>query len=187
MKRIIPIVMVLCFAACRSMPSSFYMLAPTSYGKENVVIKKNINVGVFVKVPKYVERPQIVTKKNDVEMQMSEFHRWIAPLEDNISEVITDDMLALSKKIKVIPASANRKSFDYTVIIEFKRFDAALGKKAVISAIWVIKDSDDKVLYSKMSYMENDITEEYSDMVKKLSDMTGRLAKEITVKISKMK
>ena len=187
MKRIIPIVIVLCLVACRSVPSSFYMLAPASYGKESVVIKKNINVGIFVKVPKYVERPQIVTKKNDVEMQLSEFHRWIAPLEDNLTEVITDDMLSLSKKIKVIPTSANRKNFDYTIIVEFKRFDAVLGDKAVISAVWAIKDKDDKVLFSKMSYLENVISGEYDDMVKKLSDMTGSLAKEITLKLGKLK
>jgi len=187
MKRIILVVMVLCLAACRSTPSSFYMLAPSTYGKDSVTVKRNVNVGIFVKIPKYVERPQIVTKKNDVEMQISEFNRWIAPLDDNIIEVITADMLSLSKKIKVIPTSANRKNFDYMVVVDIKRFDAVLGDKAVISAMWSIKNGDDKVLFSKMSYMEAGISEEYNDMVKKLSDLMGNLTKEITLKISKLK
>src|SRR5574344_1631200 len=127
MKKILSLLVVFSVIACtRSMPSSFYTLATTpSY--QHLNIKNKMRIGIYVTIPKYIERPQIVTKKDEVEMDISEFHRWIEPVSDNIGQIVSENIMDRTKKITILPINTNRKNVDYVVNIDVKKFEGGLN------------------------------------------------------------
>ena len=88
-----------CFAlivgGCMSIPNSptprFYALSAVN---ENQVTKRiNMSPGVLigigpVKIPEYLDRPQMVTKENQGTLKFDEFDRWGESLDVGIARLI---------------------------------------------------------------------------------------------------
>jgi len=61
-------------------------------------------------VPALVDRPQIVVSAGANEVRLEEFHRWAAPLQEELSRVIAADlMVALdTPRVSVLPRRRKR-------------------------------------------------------------------------------
>ena len=103
MKKTSILTIVLFLAGCvgTSSPSHFYQLQMTD-ARVEPVSSRRLDVGVEEAfVPKYLDRPQIVTvEAGSSELKMSEFYRWAEPLSSSFSRVLADDLsLYLPKSV----------------------------------------------------------------------------------------
>ena len=81
--------------ACTSTPSRFYVLSSLSASETIAATAATqgpvIGVGPIT-LPKYLDRPQIVTRAGSNQLALAEFDRWAEPLQDNVARVLAENL-----------------------------------------------------------------------------------------------
>src|SRR5215469_17933186 len=128
---------------CGSTPASrFYTLsavAPPAGASSNL----SVVVGP-VSVPAEVDRPQIVITTGPNQVGLDEFNRWAAPLQNNISRVVAENLVAMlgTPRVTLFPQTMSAEA-DYRAAIEVQRFESAPGDAATLDAVWTVIRSKD--------------------------------------------
>jgi uncharacterized lipoprotein YmbA len=144
-----PAALALVFAAAAlaagcgtSPPARFYTLAATA-PPATATSRLFIAVGP-VTVPAVVDRPEIVVTTGTNELKLDDFNRWGSPLQDNLSRVIAENLVAILGTPRVILFPQQLASDpDYRVAVEIRTFGSTLGKSAAIDAVWTIRRARD--------------------------------------------
>lgn len=169
----------------------FYVLSPlvgTETEKQMESVEtSDTSIGIgSISLPKYLRKPQIVTRTGSNEVQMAEFDRWAGKIEEDIGRVIAENLAYLLATDKVLsyPAIAAVDT-DYRIEIDISRFDGSLGESAELIARWAIFDKQGNILKSITSthIIEpvQDIT--YADMVAAQSRALAALSHELATAI----
>jgi uncharacterized lipoprotein YmbA len=138
--------------------------------KETLVAKMpNITIGVGpVELPKYINRPHIVTRAIQNEIQIEEFERWAEPIDSNFFRVLADNLSILLQTDNIVSFPAKRSTkVDYQVAVTVTRFDGVVGENALLRARWSIYgENGEKKLTSKHSVYKQPVNgEELKDLV----------------------
>ncbi len=135
-------------AGCgKSKPSRFYLLSalvPSGTASEG----KGISVGIGpIDFPKYLDRPQIVTRGSRNRVYLGEFDRWAEPLAQNFPRVLAQNLAVLLSSDDVVhyPWKRSRR-IDHQIIISVDQFDATLGGETVLQVRWTIRDADGQTI-----------------------------------------
>lgn len=131
-----------------SAPAKFYTLAasatsdglaPASYG---VVVTQ-------VTVPSVVDRPQFVVQVAPNRVEIDEFNRWAAPLNETIADAVAANLSVQLGTPNV--ATALRASFEpsYRVSVDIQRFDSIPGEAVVLEAVWAVTKGATGKTYSE--------------------------------------
>jgi hypothetical protein len=125
-------------AGCASAPSHFYTLNSTASGGGAPALNCAVVVGP-VSVPPLVDRPQftVLTAPNRVEID--EFNRWAAPLNDNIARAIAGNLAMLLGTPRVATMSSANFAPTYQVTINIQRFESVPGRSALVDALWTVR------------------------------------------------
>src|SRR5512145_1644163 len=86
----------LLLGGCASQPSRFYLLSamPDNITASPAMSNQQaptIGVGPIT-LPRYVDRPQIVTRTGPYEIKLAEFDRWAEGLDANFSRVLAENL-----------------------------------------------------------------------------------------------
>ena len=85
-------------SGCATSPTSrFYQLSAVSGRTAEKQDSSRGNLIVVIgpiRIPDYLDRPQIVTRSGKNELHLSEFNRWAGPLDSDIVRVIVEDVSA---------------------------------------------------------------------------------------------
>ena len=186
MKKIVFIFLFLT-ACASSKPSNFYTIVPAT-DIQKINSNRRLFIGVdTVSVANYLNRPQIVTKKDsNVEVKISEIDRWPEPLSNLLQRTIAENLSNSLNNVLVKPINSNRKGFDYVIFIELNKLDAKFNDKAYIDLWWFIVDKSGKVVVMKNFKSDIEIGDNYIDLVEKESKLIERLSIEIAKQISKL-
>jgi uncharacterized protein len=172
---------------CTSSPSSrFYVLDSSSTkGPElsSPAEAKCLSIGIGpIKMPAYLEKPQIVTRSSASELQVAEFDRWAEPLKENFTRVLSQNLSTrLCTKTVVVFPWRGTIPIDYSIQIDLNRFDGALGGTVSFEAWWMVFSGvNKKLLLSKKSNFNEAIGgKDYQSLVSAQSRVVGLLASEI--------
>ena len=125
--------------SCASTPASrFYTLSATS-GPAATSAKLSVAVGP-VSVPAVVDRPQIVVDIGPNQVRLEEFHRWAAPLQNNIARVVADNLVQMLGTPRVtLSAQSLSADADYRAAIEVQSFQSVPGEAAIVDAVWTVR------------------------------------------------
>ena len=120
-----------------SAPSRFYTLDPTALSDGAAPVNYPIMVGP-VSVPAAVDRPEFVVQAAPNRVDVDEFNRWAAPLNDAVAQVVAGDLVKLLGTPNV--ASAPMANFvpAYRVTIDIQRFDSVPSQAALVEAVWTV-------------------------------------------------
>jgi len=144
--------MAVILAGCASAPSRFYTLDATAKSDNTTPVSCAVLVGpVFI--PATVERPQFVVTTTANEVQLDEFNRWAAPLNENIARVITLNLGRLLGTPRAATAPMPNFGPAYQVTLRVERFDSVLGENGKPAQIqlkvqWAVRSPDGKNFYS---------------------------------------
>ena len=129
-------------AGCSSAPSRFYTLNSTATGDGAPAASYAVVVGP-VSIPAVVDRPQFTVQVATNRVELDEFNRWAAPLNENIARVVAEDLAVLLGTPRV--ATATLANFDptYRVTIDIQRFESLRGEAkrnegVLVEAVWVV-------------------------------------------------
>lgn len=139
----IAVVAVLAFG-CTSPSSSFYTLNAVAVADEAAPASYSVAVGP-VTVPELVDRPQFTVQVGPNRVEIDEFHRWAAPLRDDIARVVAADLSALLGTPQVAPAPMTNFEPAYRVTVQVQRFESQRSEtmadgSALIEALWVVHE-----------------------------------------------
>ena len=138
MKKTSILAIVLFLAGCvgTSSPSHFYQLQMTD-ARVEPVSSRRLDVGVEEAfVPKYLDRPQIVTvEAGSSELKMSEFYRWAEPLSSSFSRVLADDLSLYLPKSVVKYKTLSSENFTYTITFGGGNWNLTSGGRCTKTAV----------------------------------------------------
>ena len=191
MKKVLTLLAVFGLTAClggMTPPSKFYSLTPIQHSQE-VFKSVRLNIGVEeVKVPVYLDRPQIVTRKdNQVELNVSELNRWSEPLSTAMQRIIADNLAVYLPNASVKPSGFRHEGFDYLVWIEINRFDGSWDKTVDLSVWWSVFDKNGDPVLQKKANLSRPLGQSYDDLVKEDSDLVSELSLLIAKDLAQLK
>jgi uncharacterized protein len=129
-------------AACASPPSHFYTLSKVA---APATTSSNLSVAVGpVSIPAIVDLPQFVVSTGPNQVTLNEYERWASPLQNNISRVVAENLVAMlgTPRVSLFQQSLNA-SADYHVAIEVQSFESAPGDAATLNAVWIVRRTKD--------------------------------------------
>ncbi len=179
-------------SGCSSKPTKFYVLTSLAEVDNipNSLSGDTLSIGIGpIKLPDYVNRPQIVTKNGGNELVIDEFHRWAESLNNNVSRVLSDNFATLLGTEKINTYPWNRfVPIDYQVAIDVTRFDSVIGEEATIEARWsLLTDRGRKEIMRKRSKISKiPAADNYDAIVVAESEALAELSQEIADAINEI-
>lgn len=190
MKKIVSLVLALLVSACvgTSRPAKFYSLQGISSQDGAAVSNVQMTIGIEeVKIPDYLDKPQIVTvKDNSVELGFSEMNRWSEALSAMMQRTIAADMSVYLPRSVVKARNLSRETFDYVVFVEVDKFDGAFDNQVHLRAWWYALNRDGKIVVRERGEFSQPAGDSYDELVRAESRLTAELARQIAQKVAKL-
>jgi uncharacterized protein len=167
-------------------PSRFYVLgAPPSAEPASAAVPAEqgpaIGLGPLT-LPKYLDRPQLVTRTSPYELKFAEFDRWAEPLEVNFSRVLAENLSVQipTDHLALFPWPRNTP-IDYQVTVNVTEFYGHKDGQSALVAQWsIFKEEGKEALLSRKSrFGASAGTQDYGAMVAAMSQTIADLSREI--------
>jgi uncharacterized protein len=123
-----------------SPPMRFYTLNSTVSAVSAPPVNGGILVGP-VTIPSAVDRPELVIQVAPNRVEIEDFDRWAAPLEDSIERVVAGDLAVLLATPDVAVAPFANFTPAYRVTISVQRFESVPGDSALVETVWAVRKS----------------------------------------------
>ncbi len=120
-------------------PSQFYALDAVATPDGALAAGEAVLVGP-VSIPASVDRPQLVVQVAPNRVEVDEFNRWIAPLDDGIARAVAGNLSVLLGTPDVATAPFANFTPVHRVTIDVQRFDSIQGEAAVVDAVWAVRN-----------------------------------------------
>ncbi len=162
-----------------SQQSKFYTQSAIS--TDTISTDYNTFVGVNrVQLPKYVDRPQIVTQlKDSVQINISEYNRWVESPSVLATRVVIENLSTFLPTAKIKMSQLKGEGFDYTVSVEIVKINAVLDDKAELVAWFSIKDKNGQTIVNQKFVNTIKIGKTYDDLALGYSQLLADLSREI--------
>lgn len=178
-----------CISIANTPSSRFYMLHAASNGSvmQAFDIPANTVVGVGpVKIPFFLNRPQIVTLNEKNMATFAEFDRWGESLDIALARLINENFSRMLPQANIVIFPWNVFiPVRYQVIADVIQLDCRLDKDLVMVVQWSVVDLENKsILFTKRSDFRRPIDpHNYAGLVEALSTtgsfLSGEMAKAI--------
>jgi len=122
---------------CASATARFYTLDSTATADGAPAARYAVLVG-SVSVPPSVDRPQFVVQVAPNRVDVDEFNRWAAPLNDAIARAVAGDLAVLLGTPDVAVAPLANFNPAYRVSINVQQFESVQGETALVDAVWTV-------------------------------------------------
>jgi uncharacterized lipoprotein YmbA len=188
------ILFVFVLAACSSTPpTQFYKLNSLPSGQQEnfaAALGEEIAVGVGpVDFPEFLDRPQIVTRKSQNQLEISEFHRWAGSLPQGFSRVLAKNISTLlpTDRVAVYPWD-HTFSPTYQLKVDVEQFDGKLGERVVLRSIWSLvgQEGKNELVVRKSLIEEPVLTDGYEGLVAAASNALATLSREIVAEMRRL-
>lgn len=167
-----------CIPGGSSQDSKFYN---TTSEIDSVLSNTYANsVAVFrVQMPKFMDKPQIISRnKEDVQISVSEYNRWIEPLSVLCTRTLAENLNALLPNAPVEIALGNYPS-SRLVFVDIVKLDALWNHKVILDTWYTIKTDKDEIVVRRKFSDSIPLKNSYADLVKAHSKLLGNLSKSI--------
>ena len=188
------LILVFFLAACSSTPPvAYYTLNTLPEMQQEIpaeVMDDTIAIGVGpVEFPKFLDRPQIVTRKSQNQIEVSEFHRWAGSFPGDFSRVLAKNISILlpSDRVAVYPWG-EQFSPTYLIKLEVEQFDGQLGESVVLDVTWMVTDQEGtNTLVVRKSRVEEAVLDKtYEALVEAKSNGLVTLSRTIVEELRKL-
>jgi len=97
-----------------------------------------------VEFPKFLDRPQIVTRKSQNRLDVSEFHRWAGSFSEDFLRVLARNisMLLPADRVAAYPWT-DQFSPTHRIQLTVEQFDGRFGGDVVLNVTWSVWNKKD--------------------------------------------
>lgn len=180
-KIIIPCLLLNACLLGTSKNAKFYTMTPIP----GPVVSENYNTSVGVnriQLPKYMERPQIVTQRNNsAQVNISEFNRWVETPSILATRTLAADLSMLLPSAQIAQTHLKGGKFAQTVTLEIVRLNATLGEQVELTVWCTVKDNEGKVQsHQKFEYTVS-IGKTYDELAQVYSQLLADVSRDIAM------
>ncbi len=182
-------ILFLVSGGCMSVPNTpnprFYTLGAIgeNHAAQKLNIAPNTIIGVGpVRIPEYLNRPQIVTKDGEGMLTFAQFDRWGEPLDLALSRLISANLTLLLPGVNMEVYPWNIAiPVEYQVLADVVQLESELDKDLFFAAQWSLLDAqNNKMLFTKRFEFRKPIEpHSYSGLVGTLSMACASLSRDI--------
>lgn len=144
-----------------------------------------LRIGVGpLQIPRLLNRPQIISRKNSNEINMAELHQWGGSYEEELMQVMTDNLSTLLKtdSIEQYPWKFSFKP-NYQVRINIERLDGEIGRTVILKTRWRLLKNNKEILVKRALINTPIQGKSYEAYVKAQSKALETLSQQIATKI----
>ena len=128
-----------------STPTYYFSLAPMAEAQRAAAPLDNPGDPTFalgpVTLPAYLDRNSVATRTSPTELAYSQIDYWAAPLAENISNVMLQNLFVLLSTNRILTYPwVNNAKFDYQIAVEILRFESNTSGECQLTARWMILD-----------------------------------------------
>ena len=188
------VLMVFLLAGCSTTPAvRYYTLNPSAEMQPDIpqaVSGDTLAIGVGpVEFPKFLDRPQIVTRQSQNRIEVSEFHRWAGSFSEDFLRVLAKNISILlpADRVAAYPWT-DRFSPTYRIQLIVEQFDGQFGGDVVLNVTWSVwnqKDANGPVI-KHTRIKEAVSTGDYDALVAAQSRAIGTLSRAIVDEIERV-
>ncbi len=186
-------VLLLSLSACiggKSPPSQFYLLEPVK-GVEGFAGDADTGLLIAlapVRIPQYLDRPQMVTATGKNAYHLSETNRWAERLDDNIARVLAQNLnLLVPAEVVLANASSRAQQAKFKVSVTILEFHVGPQGQAGLTAQWSVARGEETVLGRQASYREPASATDYGLMAGALNECLGRLSRDLAADVRSLR
>lgn len=191
MKRLLVLLLLsLIIAGCsRSKPSQFYLLNPLPFTLKKSLTYDFLQIGVDpVKIPAYLEKPQLTVFYESHVVSLDESHQWAEALDKNIERVIITNLSSL------LPGSIVQGSLwdikfkpKYHLQIVVAQFSMSSEGDCILRAEYIMYYHDDIIKKREVYYHSKAPKAIPAELVKAMNSNLNHLSKEIAKSFAELK
>lgn len=156
--------------------------APAASGAE---LDVSIGVGP-ISLPKRLDRPQILTRTTDHEVQLAEFDQWAEPLDRGFARAVAENLARSipTDRVAVYPWDRSAE-IDWKIQIDVTHFEREADGSVILAARWrLIDEGERKTLHHDAStFREIPDHSTVGALVAAMSRAVGALSSEIAAAI----
>jgi len=187
--------MVFLLASCSTTPAvKYYTLNPSPETQRDIpetVSGDTLAIGVGpVEFPRFLDRPQIVTRKSQHRVAVSEFHRWAGSFSEDFLRVLAKNisMLLPSDRVAAYPWT-DQFSPTHRIQLIVEQFDGRFGGHVVLNVTWSVRNQKDtnKLVMKHTRIKEPVSAEDYESLVAAQSRAIGTLSRAIVDEIERLR
>jgi len=149
-----------------------------------------IAIGVGpVEFPKFLDRPQIVTRQSQNRIEVSEFHRWAGSFSEDFLRVLAKNISILlpADRVAAYPWT-DQFSPIYRIQLIVEQFDGRFGGDVVLNVTWSVWNQKDtnQAIFKHTRIKEPVSAEDYESLVTAQSRAIGTLSRAIADEIERV-
>lgn len=187
----IMLLIALLLTGCAEHPvTRFHILTPIQNETTQVVntrLEKQKTVGIRkIKLPAYLDRPQIVKRLGDNELVFSSLHQWGEPLSQSVARVLTRQLDAelIDVHVQSHPWSRNQ-TIAAQVEIRINQFEIVDNLACVLDVNWLIWPQQNNKVITHHSLIRIAVnSHRYETLVTAHSQALLQLSKQIASSLS---
>lgn len=163
-----------------STPNKPHFYALSSLPPSNAS-NQGLRIGVGpLEIPRLLNRPQIISRKNSAEVIMSENHQWGGSYKEELIQTLTDNLSALLKteNVETYPWKFSFKPA-YQIRINIERFDGQVGKSVTLKARWRLLRNNKEVFVKRAVINTKVKGKSYTDYIKAHSQTLATFSQQI--------
>lgn len=173
-------------------PTRFYVLTPIDHGVSLVSKteqKKPLSVEITsLRLPQYLEKPQIVTRSSENRLELAEYHQWGGNLRKNMIRVLAQNLSLLLATSDISMAPFRPSTPPHVgVELEVMQFERNAGGQVRLSVQWrLLEGKDNQTLKIQMTDIVSPVVHtvpNFEDTVSVMSTLLGELSHVIGTEI----
>jgi uncharacterized lipoprotein YmbA len=134
-----------------------------------------------IRIPEYLNRPQMIVAITDNQYRLSEDHRWAERLDQNISLALFKALPRQLGTDRIVRYPwPQRQVVDYQVGIDILEFNVDASGQSRLIAQWFVKRKDKPTIDKRSIYQFPASTTDHAAMVKAQSQCLTKLGQEIS-------
>ena len=167
---------------CSSSPKTHYYTFNTPPDTRTAATGPLILIGP-VTLPDLVDRPQLVLRSNDNQVEISDTHRWAQSLKGEIARALAANLaLEADTPRAYLLSQATGEEADLRIAVDILRFESAPGSHAAIEAQWSVRQKGiNKPIIARSVVRENVEGKSHEALVAAHSRAIAKLSREIAM------
>jgi hypothetical protein len=175
--------------ACASTPQArFFALSPGDPTPVEPRASLVLAVGP-VDLPRYLDRPQIVSRTGENQLAVDEFNRWGGALDEEIGRVLAQHLgrSLQTQQVFTYPSRLATET-DYRIGVEIRTFDGPRGGSVTLDLAWSVVDdrTGRVVLNEQASYRAETRSDAMDDYVAAMNALLSELGDRVALRLSRL-
>jgi uncharacterized lipoprotein YmbA len=150
-------------------------------------VRPDLGVAIgALEMPRYLDRPELVTRDGTHRLEVWNEHRWAGSLRTDILRVLADDLGTLlgTARIAVFPVEP-RFPPDFRVMLELLEFEGVPGEQVTLRARWTVAGADGRALAVEQVHVsERTASGAWEGLVAAQRAALGRVTRQIAERIA---